>query len=309
MKAASIDRYGKIEDTVTISDVPKPALGPGDVLVEVKAAGVNPVDWKIAEGYTRGREVHFPMILGNDLAGVVVATGEGAMRFKQGDEVYGRVDRQHTGTFAEYAAVDEQALARKPRNLDFAEAAAVPLAALTAWQALFEHARLRTGQKVLIQAGAGGVGSFAIQFAKHVGAQVATTVSTANVALAQSLGADWVIDYKKQRFEDVIHDVDAVLDTLAGDIQARSLAVLKSGGVLVSTVGVAPESRQERPDVRFEAMVMHPDGGQLAEITRLIEAGTVKPVVDRRFGLEQTKEALIYSRTGHAHGKIVITPH
>jgi NADPH:quinone reductase-like Zn-dependent oxidoreductase len=309
MKAASIDHYGKIEETVRITDVPKPTVGPGEVLVEVKAAGVNPVDWKIAEGYMGGGQAHFPMVLGNDLAGTVVETGEGVTRFKQGDEVYGRVDRKHAGTFAEYAAVDEQTLAHKPRNLHFAEAAAVPLAALTAWQALFEHARLQRGQRVLIQAGSGGVGSFAIQFAKHAGAQVATTVSTANVDLAQSLGADWVIDYKKQRFEDVIRDFDAALDTLAGDIQARSLKVLKSGGVLVSTVGVASQSRQERPDVRFEAMVMHPDGAQLAQITRLIEAGTVKPVVDRHFPLEQTKDALLYSRTGHAHGKIVITPH
>lgn len=309
MKAASIDHYGNIEDTVKIADVPRPAVEAGEVLLEVKAAGVNPVDWKIAEGRLGGGSAQFPMLLGNDVAGVVVEVGEGVTRFKPGDEVYGRVDHEHAGTFAEYVTVFAPTLARKPRNLDFAEAAAVPLAALAAWQALFEHARLQRGQRILIQAGSGGVGSFAVQFAKHAGAQVATTVSTANVGLAQSLGADWVIDYKTQRFEEMIRDFDAVLDTLGGDIQARSLLVLKQGGVLVSTVGITPQAKQDRPDVRFEPMVMHPDGEQLTDITRLIESGIVKPVIDRRFPLDQTKEALLYSRSGHAQGKIVITPH
>lgn len=310
MRAVSIDRYGKIEETVKITDVPVPQAGPGEVLVEVMAAGVNPVDWKIAEGYRAGGAPHFPIVLGNDLAGIVAETGSGATRFRKGDEVYGRADRQHVGTFAEYVVVDENVLAPKPKNLDFQQAASVPLAALTAWQALFEHIRLQAGQKVLIQAGSGGVGSFAIQFAKHAGAQVATTVSTANVSFAKSLGADWIVDYRKQRFEDVLpHDFDAVLDTLAGDIQVRSVAVLRSDGVLVSTLGVVEKLQAECPSLRLEGMVMHPDGDQLAEIGRLIEDGDVKPVIDRTFPLEQAKEALLYSRSGHAHGKIVITAH
>lgn len=301
MKAAYIEQYGKVEDTVKLGDVPKPVAGPGEVLIEVYAAGINPVDWKIIEGYLKAfRPLKFPSLLGYDVAGVVAGTAGEVAGFKAGDPVYARVSTP--GTFSEYAVANIKEIARKPENLDFVNAAAVPLAALTAWQSLFEYIRLKKGQKILIHAGLGGVGSFAVQFAKHVGAEVATTVGAAHVEQARALGADRVIDYGKEHFEDVIHDFDAVLDTLAGEVQPRSLKVLKPGGVLASTLGISVD----KSDIRLEAVMMHPDGGQLAEIGSLIKAGAVKSVVDRIFPLDQIKEALVLNRNGHATGKIVI---
>jgi NADPH:quinone reductase-like Zn-dependent oxidoreductase len=303
MKAAYIDQYGDVGQVVELGDVPRPEVQPDDVLVEIYAAGVNPVDWKIVEGHLRtARPMDFPAKLGYDMAGVVVDKGCEVSGFKVGDAVFSRVDPKRPGTFAEYVAVSEKLVAPKPENLNFAQAAAVPLAALTAWQALFENIRLEKGQKVLIHAGLGGVGSFAIQFAKHAGAEVATTVGTAHVEQARALGADRVIDYRQERFEEVLHDFDAVLDTLAGEVQSRSLAVLKPGGVLASTLGISTE----KPGIRFEAVMVHSDGAQLAEIGRLIESGAVRPVIDRTFPLDRVKEALLYSRGGHATGKIVI---
>jgi len=307
MRAAYFTGYGDPGEVVRVGEMPNPDLHPGEVLVEVRAAGVNPIDWKIIEGHMGSRgSPHFPAPIGYDVAGVVRECGSGASRFEPGTEVYARVDGAHPGTFAEMTVVDETLLAPKPRNIDFEQAAAVPLAALTAWQALFEQITLERGQCILIHGGSGGVGSFAVQFAKHAGAEVATTVGTDHVALAKALKADVVIDYRTQRFEEVVHDYDAVLDTLGGEVQARSVAVLRPGGILVSTLGVPGDEKEGR---QLASFVARGDGQQLAVIGRLIESGTVAPVVDHVYSLDHVREALMQSRGGHAGGKIVIRVH
>lgn len=308
MKEVYIEEYGALDDVIRTGDMPKPKPQPQDVLIEVRASGVNPMDWKIAEGYAKARiPLNLPAILGNELAGVVAETGSAVDRFKAGDEVYARLDPLRAGSFAEFVAADAKLVAAKPKNIDFIAAAAIPLAGLTAWQVLFEHIKLKKGQKVLIHAGSGGVGSFAIQFAKHIGAEVATTVSADGVELAKTLRADRIINYKNQRFEDVVENFDAVVDTIGGETQARSISALKPGGVLVSTVGItAAQGTAEKAGVRLEAIFMHPDGGQLTEIARLVDAGAVRPIIDHIFSLEQVKDALRYSKAGRVKGKIVI---
>lgn len=309
MKAAYIEAYGPLEEAVRFGEWPAPQPGASDVLIEVHAAGINPIDWKIAEGHAKAwLPLQLPVVLGNEAAGVVVKTGPDVARFKPGDEVYVRVDGMRAGAYAELLAVDEKLVATKPKSVDFAHAAAVPLAGLTAWQLLTEQIKLRRGQTVLIHAGAGGVGSFAIQFAKHIGARVITTAGPQGIALVRSLGADEVVDYTTQRFENAAKNVDAVFDTIGGETQVRSLAVLKRGGVIASIVGVAvkPEDAAAA-DVQVKPAMMRPDGAQLAEIAGLIDAAAVKPVVDRTFPLDETKQALIASRTGRAKGKIVVS--
>ncbi len=330
MKTAFIRRYGG-NQVVELGELPAPQAGPGELLVEVHAASVNPVDFKIRDGMLKMIvPFGFPLILGNDFSGVVKAVGAGVTRFRPGDAVFARMDKQRIGAFAEFAVVAEADAAAKPASLTHIEAAAVPLAGLTAWQALFEIGSLQAGQKVLIHGGSGGVGSFAIQLARHAGATVATTVGARNAELARSLGADIVIDYKSQRFEDVVSDQDLVFDTQAGDIQHRSFAVLKRGGVLVSIAG-KPDGRlvrefglnpllgvlldflsrktlrlAKRHGVRYEYLFMHPSGEQLAQIGRLLAEGSVKTVIDKVFPLEQVREALAYSEAGHATGKVVV---
>lgn len=330
MKAAFIRRYGG-NQVVELGELPAPQAGPGELLVEVHAASVNPVDFKIRDGMLKMIvPFGFPLILGNDFSGVVKAVGAGVTRFAPGDAVFARMDKQRIGAFAEFALVAEADAAAKPANLSHVEAATVPLAGLTAWQALFEIGRLEAGQKVLIHGGSGGVGSFAIQLAHHAGATVATTVGARNADLARSLGADVVIDYHTQRFEDVVSDYDLVFDTQAGDIQHRSFAVLKRGGVLVSIAG-KPDGRlvrefglnpllgmlldflsrktlrlAEKHGVRYEYLFMHPSGEQLAQIGRLLAEGSVKTIIDKVFPLEQVREALAYSEAGHATGKVVV---
>ena len=330
MKAAFIRRYGG-NDVVELGEQPAPQAGPGELLVEVHAASVNPVDFKIRDGMLKMMvPFKFPLILGNDFSGVVKAVGAGVTRFRPGDAVFARMDKQRIGAFAEFALVAEADAALKPANLSHIEAAAVPLAGLTAWQALFEIGGLKAGQKVLIHGGSGGVGSFAIQFAHHAGLTVATTVGARNAELARSLGADTVIDYKAQRFEDLVSDCDMVFDTQAGDIQYRSFAVLKRGGVLVSIAG-KPDGRlarawglnpllgllldflsrktlrlAKRHGVRYEYLFMHPSGEQLDQIGRLLTAGSVKPIIDKVFPLAQVREALAYSEAGHATGKVAV---
>jgi NADPH:quinone reductase-like Zn-dependent oxidoreductase len=308
MKAAYIEAYGPLEQAVKVGERPAPQPGPGEVLIEVHAAGINPIDWKIAEGHAKAWiPLALPAVLGNEAAGVIVRVGSGVSRFKQGDEVYVRVDGARAGAYAELLAADEKLVAPKPKSVDFAHAAAVPLAGLTAWQLLTEQIKLQRGQTVLIHAGAGGVGSFAIQFAKHIGARVITTAGPQGLALVKSLGADVVVDYTTQRFEDAAKDVDAVFDTIGGETQVRSLAVLKRGGVLASIVGVAvkPEDAAAA-GVQVKPAMMRPDGAQLAEIARLIDAGAVKPIVDRTFSLDETQQALIASRSGRAKGKLIV---
>ncbi|MCL4682885.1 MAG: NADP-dependent oxidoreductase [Rhodocyclaceae bacterium] len=330
MKAAFIRRYGG-NDVVELGELPAPQAGPGELLVAVQAASVNPVDFKIRDGMLKMIiPFGFPLILGNDFSGVVQAVGAGVTRFRPGDAVFARMDKRRIGAFAEFAVVAEADAAAKPTNLTHIEAAAVPLAGLTAWQALFEIGGLKAGQKVLIHGGSGGVGTFAIQLAHHAGATVATTVGARNAELARRLGADIVIDYKTQRFEDVVSGYDLVLDTQAGDILHRSFAVLKRGGVLVSIAG-KPDGRlvrefglnpllgvlldflsrkslrlAKRHGVRYEYLFMHPSGEQLAQLGRLLAEGSVRTIVDKVFPLDQVREALAYSEAGHATGKVVV---
>ena len=330
MKAFLIDRYAK-GAALRLGEVPEPELREDEVLVRIHAASVNPVDAKIRDGeFKLVLPYRLPLILGNDAAGVVVRVGSKVRKFKTGDEVYGRPAKDRIGTFAEFIAINEADVAMKPKNLTMEEAASVPLVALTAWQALVDRANLKKGQKILIHAGSGGVGAIAIQLAKHIGATVATTTSTANVDLVGSLGADVVVDYKKDDFENVLQGYDVVLNSLGKDTLEKSLRVLKPGGKLISISGppdpeFARESgsgwllrqamrllsfsirrKSKRHRVSYSFLFMKPSGGQLEQIASLIEAGAIRPVVDRVFPFEKTNEALAYVETGRARGKVVI---
>ena len=330
MKAFIVDRYGS-KERLRAGDMPDPELREDEVLVEVHAAGVNMLDAKIRNGeFKLILPYRPPFILGHDVAGVVVRVGPRVRRFKAGDEVYARPDDFRIGAFAEYIGVKEDSLAIKPSVLTMEEAASIPLVGLTAWQALIEKADLKKGQKVFIQAGSGGVGTFAIQLAKHLGATVATTTSAANVELVKSLGADVVIDYKKDAFEDLLHDYDAVLNSQDEKTLEKSLRVLKGGGKLISISGPPdPEFGEEirspwflklimrllsfrirrkarRRSITFAFLFMKPSGKQLREITRLIESWAIRPVVDRVFPFESTNEAMAYVEGGHAKGKVVV---
>ena len=330
MKAFVLERYGK-KRALRLADMPKPALRDDEVLVQVHAAGVNLLDSKIRDGEFKLILPHrLPVILGHDVAGVVVQVGPRVRQFKSGDEVYARVDDFRIGTFAEFVPVKEDSLAHKPQGLTMEETASLPLVALTAWQALVENAGLKKGQRVFIQAGSGGVGTFAIQLAKHLGAIVATTTSTTNIALVRSLGADVAIDYKTQDFEAVLHDYDVVLNSQDGKTLEKSLRVLKRGGKLISISGPPdPEFGREigapgfvrlvmrllsagirrraaSRGVDFSFLFMKADGRQLREITRLVEAGVIRPVIDRVFPFESTNEAMAYVESGRAKGKVVV---
>lgn len=311
--------------------MPNPELRDDEVLVQVHAAGVNLLDSKIRDGeFKLILPYRLPLILGHDVAGVVVKVGPRVRQFKLGDEVYARPDDFRIGTFAEFVPVKEASLAIKPKGLTMEEASSIPLVALTAWQALVEKANLKKGQKVFIQAGSGGVGTFSIQLAKHLGATVATTTSATNVALVKSLGADVVIDYKTQDFEDVLRDYDVVLNSQDGKTLEKSLRVLKPGGKLISISGPPDpdfakdigsswflrqfmrllsyriRKKSQRHRVSFSFLFMRANGNQLREIGRLIDSGTIRPVVDRVFPFESTNQAMAYVETGHAKGKVVV---
>ncbi|MBI1752255.1 MAG: NADP-dependent oxidoreductase [Acidobacteria bacterium] len=330
MKAFFINRYGK-SDVLTSGELPEPALRDDDVLVQIHAAGVNPVDHKIRDGeFKLLLPYKMPLILGADLAGVVVRVGPRVRRFKVGDEVYARPDDERIGTFAELIAVKEDSLALMPANLSMEEAASIPLVALTAWQTLVEKGGLKKGQKVLIHAGSGGVGTIAIQLAKHLGATVATTASTANADMLKGLGADIVIDYKKDDFSTKLKGYDLVIDTQGGDTLKRSLRVIKPGGKLIGiagppdpdfaklrgvngfvrlvmwvlSFGIRKAARRSGASYSFHFMTA--SGQQLGEITKLIEAGHIRPVVDRVFPFAETRQALDYVETGRTKGKVVI---
>ena len=330
MKAFVLDRYGK-NRALQSADRPSPELRDDDVLVQVHAAGVNQLDSKIRNGeFKLILPYRLPLVLGHDVAGVVTKVGPRVRLFKPGDEVYARADDFRIGAFAEYIAVKEESLAIKPNALTMEEAASIPLVGLTAWQALIEKANLQKGQKIFIQAGSGGVGTFAIQLAKHVGATVATTTSSANIDLVKSLGADIVIDYRKDDFEKVLHDCDVVLHSQDAEALEKSLRVLKPGGTLVSISGPpdplfarrigAPwfvklivrllssgvMRRASRRDLRYSFLFMRANGHQLREITSLIDAGAIRPIVDRVFPFESTNQALAYVETGRAKGKVVV---
>ncbi len=331
MKAALIDRYGN-NDMVRVGDLAVPTIDDHDLLVRVHAASVNPVDIKTRDGKLKPLlKYRFPLVLGNDLAGVVSDVGALVTRFKKGDAVYSRVDKNRIGTFAEFAAVREGATALKPTNLTFEEAASLPLVALTAWQALVEIGKLSANQRVLIHAGSGGVGSAAIQLAHHLGAKVFTTVGQRNMELVKRLGANVAIDYRNERFEEVARDCDVVLDSAGGDTLARCFECVKPGGVVVSINSSTPSPAFARSwglnpiivfairilsrkamaaarnhKVRYEYFFVRADGEQLNEITRLVQSGAIKPVVDKVFPLEQVRDAFAYSESGRATGKVVI---
>lgn len=327
MKAFAIDRFG---GPLQAAEMPAPVPGPRDVLVQVHAASLNPVDYKIRDGKLRAViPYRLPLILGNDLAGVVAAVGAEVRQFNVDDAVYARADKGRIGSLAEFIAVHEDSVAPKPATLGMEEAAAVPLVALTALQA-FERAGLKAGQTVLIHAGSGGVGTVAIQLAKHLGARVVTTTSTANVDWVRALGADQVIDYKTQDFTHEVRDADMVFDTLGGATTEASLAVLKPGGMLVSVSGPPdPAFAREwqlgwikeqvmrllsrrvralarRRGVTYSFLFMHPSGAQLRELGALIDAGVLRPVIDRVFPFGEGAEALAYLETGRARGKVVV---
>src|SRR5712692_8454601 len=328
MKAFVVDRY-KSKSAVRLGEMPEPEVRDDDVLVQVHAASLNQLDSKIRDGEFRLiLPYRLPLILGNDVAGVVVQVGSKVQRFKPGDDVYARPAKDRIGTFAEFIAMNEADVAMKPKNLTMEEAASMPLVALTAWQVLVERANLKKGQKVLIHAGSGGVGTIAIQLAKHLGAYVATTTSTANIALVKSLGADVVVDYRKDDFEKVLQGYDVVLNSLGKDTLEKSPAVLKPGGKLISISGppdpdFARESgsgwllqqvmrllssgirrKSKRRGISYSFLFMTANGGQLGKITSLIEAGDIRPVMDRVFPFERTNEALAYVETGRAKGKV-----
>jgi len=333
MRALMLTRYGGPEATELRDDVPAPSAGPREVLVQVRAAGLNPVDIKTREGKLKViRRYPLPVVMGNEIAGLVASVGSGVTRFSVGDRVYARLDKDNMGGLAEQAVVHEDHLAKMPASLEFEAAAAVPLAALTALQALRDELRLENGQSVFISGGAGGVGTFAIQIAKHLGAKVATTASPRGEALVRRLGADVVIDYTHQRFEEVLHDYDGVFDLLGGDNLARSFSVVKRGGTVVSIAGI-PEPETARRDlgrgsalaalfwivsfgtrrtaarhgVRYRYLFMHPSGSDLEAIAALIDAKKIEVVIDQIFPFAKTKEALAYLEGGRAKGKVVVS--
>jgi NADPH:quinone reductase-like Zn-dependent oxidoreductase len=306
MKAVRIHSYGGPE-VLVYEDAPRPKPGQGEILVRVLAAGVNPIDWKVREGLAKDRLHHkLPLILGWDVAGVVEAIGRGVKRFRVGDDVFSRPDSSRDGAYAQFIVIRELELAHKPKFVDFVQAAAIPLACMTAWQAIFDTAQLAAGQKILIHAAAGGVGSYAVQLAKWKGAHVIGTASAAGHDLLRQLGADETIDYQNQRFEDVVHDADVVLDTIGGDTQERSWSVLKKGGILVSIVSPPPQQQAAAHGVREAYIFMHPDAAELAQIADLVDAGMLKPIVDAVLPLSEARRAHERSESGHVHGKIVL---
>lgn len=308
MKAIVIDQYGGKEQLKEM-EFEKPVPGEKQVIVKLHATSINPIDWKLREGYLKEMlPFDFPIILGWDAAGIVDEVGEKVTDFKAGDRVFARPETTNRGTYAEYTAVDQHLLARIPDNITFEEAACVPLAGLTAWQCLFDFGNIEKGEKVLIHAGAGGVGTFAVQLAKEAGAYVATTAGTHNVEFLKSLGADEVIDYKKQDFEKVLKDYDFVLDSMGGEIQKKSFTVLKEGGRLASIVSNPDQEIASQKNIKSGNVWLDPNGEQLAKMADLLEQKKLKVVIGHRFPLseEGIKEAHALSESHHAKGKIVI---
>lgn len=304
MKAVEIYHYGGPEE-LRYEEAAKPSINPDDVLVRVYATGVNPVDWKIRKG-SRGGDGKFPRILGWDFSGVIEEVGSQVKQWKVGDAVYGRPDISRNGTYAEYVAVKATEIARKPESIDHKAAAGVALAGLTAWQALFEHGHLQEGQRVLIHGAAGGVGVFAVQFAKWKKAYVIGTASDKNVLFLEELGADEVIDYQKEDFSSVVKDIDVVLDTIGGKVQEQSLTVLCPGGTLVTTVGVQNPDAVKAAGVRVVPFIAQSRTADLEQIARLIDSGAVIPVVSTILPLKDAAEAQRLSEQGHTRGKIVL---
>lgn len=306
MKAVQIGSFGGPE-TLQLQDVNRPRPKDDEVLIQVRAASVNPVDYKIRAGkYPPVKEASLPKVLGRDVSGVIVSRGAAVATFLDGDEVMAMLDRGQGG-YAEYVALSADLCVRKPESLDYAEAAAVPLAAITAWQGLFDHGGLTAGQRVLIHGGAGGVGHFAIQLAKTHGAYVITTCSADDRDFVLSLGADEAIDYRHERFEDRISEVDLVFDLIGGDTQERSWAVLKDGGAMVSTLAKPSERQAQIHQARTATnYVAHPDAAELGEIVHLITAKKLHPHVEVRIPLDHVAEAHEKAEHGHPRGKVVL---
>jgi len=330
MKALVLKSYGGL-DKVDFAEISRPAIKPDEILVQVHAAGLNPIDYMIPKGMFKPIiPLQLPHTVGSDLAGIVVETGSQVTRFKPGDAVFASIFDLPGGSLAEFAAVPEYAAALKPANLDFVQAASIPMVGLTSWQALRQRAQLKTGQKVFIPAGSGGIGTFAIQLAKHLGATVGTTTSSGNVSLVRSLGADEVVDYKKQDVENVLRGYDAVLGTVRGDALEKSLAILKPGSKAVSLIGPPDAAfarargmnflmrivfsllsakiirRAKKHGANYSFMFVRPDGRQLAEIGDLLATGRIRPVVDKVFAFDQAKDGLVYLEQGRAKGKVVV---
>jgi len=329
MKAFIIDRYGK--GPMRLGEVPEPQVGPDDVLVQVHAAGLNLLDAKIKRGeFKLFLPYRMPLVLGHDVAGVVLRVGSRVQRFKAGDEVYARAADHRIGTLADMIAMHQEDVALKPKTLTMVEAASMPLVGLTAWQALVDLAKLKQGQKVFIQAGSGGVGTFAIQLAKHLGASVATTTSTGNVELVRSLGADVVVDYKREDFETALNGYDVVLNSQDAQTLDKSWRVLGRGGHMISISGppdpafarqvkgpwflpvvthllsLGARRQAGRIDGRYSFLFMRAEGSQLGLIAGLVDDGVIRPVVDRVFPFESANEALAYVEVGRAKGKVVV---
>jgi len=305
MHAVRIHSFGDA-DVLKVEDIPTPEPAENEIVVRVMAASVNPVDYKIRSGkYPAVKQDQLPKVLGRDMSGVVERTGTKVRKFKKGDAIYAMLG-QSVGGYAQYTLVTEDEAAKKPLQLDFVQAAAVPLAALTAWQGLFDHGGLKAGQRVLIHGGAGGVGHFAIQFAKAVGAWVAATVSAADIALARTLGADQPIDYKAEKFEQVVRDIDLVFDLIGGDTQTRSFAVLKDGGTLISTLQKPDAAQLARRHARGTNYLATPNAHELETIARLIDDGKVKVVVDATYPLEEAARAQAHLEHDHIAGKVVL---
>jgi len=306
MKAVVIHEYGDPE-VLKYEDIPRPEPKDDQLLIRVIAAGVNPVDGMLRSGmFAKEGNRAFPIILGGDVAGIVEKVGSKITKFKADDPVFAYVSLDNSGGYAQYALVTEREAAPKPKSLTYVEAAAVPVVAMTAWQALVDTAKLSGGQTVLIHGGSGGVGSFAIQIAKARGAKVIATASTANQDFLKQLGADVAIDYTKQKFEDVAKDVDVVLDSIGRDTLARSYAVVKKGGIIVSLVARPKESELEKYGIRGSALNAEPNSEELAEIGRLIDDKKIKVIVSQTFPLSEATKAQEQVATGHTRGKIVL---
>lgn len=330
MKALTFKRYGKSPE-IGFAEVPSPTLKPDELLVEVHAVGLNPIDNMIPTGMFKPvLKFQLPATMGSDLAGVVKAVGNRVTRFKPGDAVFASIFDLGRGSLAEFAVVPENLAAPKPTNLDFVQAASVPMVGLTSWQALKERANVQQGQKVFIPAGAGGIGTFAIQLAKHFGAKVGTTTSTDNVQLVSSLGADEVIDYKTQEFDKVLRGYDLVLGMLKGNEIEKSIGILKPGSKIVSLTGPLDAAFARvrrlnfvlkfvfglmsrkiirlagRQNVSYSFLFVRPDGGQLSEIGDLLKSGHIRPVIDKVYPFEQARAALEYLAQGRAKGKVVV---
>ncbi len=306
MKAVRVHEYGGPE-VLKYEDAPKPQPGPGEVLIRVHATSVNPVDWKVRQGYLQQMmKYKMPMIPGWDVSGGVEAVGAGATRLKPGDEVYSRPDLSRDGTYAEYVVVRESEVALKPKSIDHLTAAAIPLAALTAWQALYDAAKVSAGQKLLIHGAAGGVGCFAVQLAKLRGAHIIATASKKNHDFLRSLGVDECIDYNTTKFEDVVHDADVVLDTITGETMERSWQVLKKGGILVSILEPPKPEKAAAHGVRCHHTFVQPSVEELNELAKLVDSGKLKVIIEKVYPLSEARAAQESNAQGHTRGKIVL---